>query len=92
MGRIALSDGPFIEPIDGVVLGSLFELDVAAPKSFPILGMVPYVGDDFWTSIGLFWSFSPVRVTFSSLVVLRLITSLQCATAVFRQTYRWPNH
>ena len=54
MGRIVFSDGLFLGPIDGVVLGSLFELDVAAPKSFPILGVVPYVGDEFGLSRGYF--------------------------------------
>ena len=53
IGRIVFSDGLFLGPIDGVVLGSLFELDVGAHKSFPILGMMSYVGDDF----GLPWGY-----------------------------------
>ena len=40
--------------IDGVVLGSLFKLDVATHKSFPFLGMMPYVDDNY----GLPWGYS----------------------------------
>ena len=52
--RIALSDGLFIEPVGGVVFCSLFELSVVVLKSFPILGVVPYVGDEFRFSWGCF--------------------------------------
>ena len=55
-------------------------LDVAMLKSFPFLGMMPFVCAGRGLRL-IFWSFSSARITSNGLLVFRFISSLRSAAS-----------